>query len=233
LDVYRAQEERYNATGSLTAWSEGAIDVAPYYQYQWIVHVTGETSPKPWSIVGPSQSDIASGKTPIVYTKVAFALHALYSTEYTQTLVGKLLPLTQSGSGFREGIREKTGEAIGNEGWPLQDKANSMIIAAARYALITAPKTVPEFPSAFAILVAALAIIVLVLQEKNRKNRTGPGYSIKAHDHRLGTAASSVQQNEDDHNHRDSLIPYGNGPRDSINQSLNTSQQSVLRGLRT
>ena len=139
FDVYRAQEARYNATGTLTAWSEGAIDVAPYYQYEWVVHVTGETSPMVWDIVGPSQSDIASGKTPIIYTKAALALDALYSTAYTRTLAEKVLPLTQTGSGFREGIREKTGEAIGNEGWPVQDKTNSMIIAAARYALITAP----------------------------------------------------------------------------------------------
>jgi len=159
LRIYKAQEERYNLTGALTAWSEGATDISPYYQYEWIVHTTGEQSPKLWKIVGPSQSDIDSGQSLVVYAKVAFAFHALYSTAYTMTLIQKLLDTTQSNSGFREGMKERTGEPVGSCSiwgcWPMQDKTNSIIIEAARYASITVPEF--RFPQLL-ILVLFLAV---------------------------------------------------------------------------
>jgi hypothetical protein len=171
--IYKAQESRYVVTGTLTAWTEGAVDFSPYYQYQWIVHTTGEPSAALWKIVGPSQSDIESGSTPIVYTKAAFALHALYSTAYTRTLVEKLLPVTSSSNGFREGIREKNGQVIGEDNWPIQDKTNQIIISAARYAL-SGGQPIPEFPTAFLVLTVSLFIILFSIKSRKRLEEQNP-----------------------------------------------------------
>ena len=84
---------------------------------------------------GPSQSVINTGKVPIMYTKVAIAMNALFGTPYTQTLVNAVLPKVESSYGFREAIRESDGGIIGTTTWPIQDKTQSFALAAARYAL--------------------------------------------------------------------------------------------------
>jgi hypothetical protein len=75
-------------------------------------------------------------------------------------------------------------------------------------ATVEGSNTIPEFPSAFFVPAATLALIVLIaliLSLKKRRKGEGPTrQSIKAHDHRLGTAASSAEQNgDDDHKHGD------------------------------
>ena len=75
--VYLAQESRYKATGKFTAWSEGNTGLEdPSYVYEWIVTPSGKTwviTPKPI--------------TPIIFTRAAFGLHAIYDTPYTRALV--------------------------------------------------------------------------------------------------------------------------------------------------
>ncbi len=206
--VLEAQEGRWQATGYLTAWSEGAIDVTPYYQYEWIVHTLGEQSPKVWKIVGPSQSDIDSGKTPIVYTKVAFAFHALYSTAYTRALITKLLAVTQTEYGFREGIRENTGEVIGTPTWPIQDKTNSFIIAAARYASITVPEF--HYPQALilitflvvAILVHRTSTVVKLARSRSLPEKKGPRRSLLSVSGPSGLPPTSATKTSPSSSHR-------------------------------
>ena len=75
--VYLAQESRYKATKKFTAWSEGNTGLRdPSYVYEWIVTPSGKTwviTPKP--------------VTPIIFTRAAFGLHAIYDTSYTRSLV--------------------------------------------------------------------------------------------------------------------------------------------------
>jgi len=129
--VYLAQESRYKATKKFTAWSEGNTGLRdPSYVYEWIVTPSGKTwviTPKP--------------VTPIIFTRAAFGLHAIYDTPYTRSLIEyieekvgpqniarikRLLPP----KGFLEGVREN-GDII------LELVANTqvMIIEAAYYVL--------------------------------------------------------------------------------------------------
>jgi len=124
--VYRVQERRYEEDGRLTAFSEGAYEG---YVYQWIVRGdTGET----WTVTRIREGRVETlNITPVVFTKVAFALHAIYSTQYTRFLVNELLNAqVQTDKGFLEGVTED-GEPIPY----LTDKTNAMVINAARYAL--------------------------------------------------------------------------------------------------
>jgi len=129
--VYLAQESRYKATKKFTAWSEGNTGLRdPSYVYEWIVTPSGKTwviTPKP--------------VTPIILTRAAFGLHAIYDTPYTRSLIeyieekvgpqnivrlSRFLPP----KGFLEGVREN-GDIV------LELVANTqvMIIEAAYYAL--------------------------------------------------------------------------------------------------
>ena len=129
--VYLAQESRYKSTGMLTAWSEGNTGLPdPSYIYEWIVTPRGKT----W-VITPKQT------TPIIFTRAAFGLHAIYNTPYTRSLVKYVeektdlrnnvrLKRSLPSKGFLEGVREN-GEVV------LELIANTqvMIIEAAYYAL--------------------------------------------------------------------------------------------------
>lgn len=130
--VYSVQEARYYATKKLTAWSEGNTGLRdPTYVYQWIVTPRGDT----WKIT-PKEIN------PIIFTKVAFGLHALFNTSYTKLLVDhvlrkeserrKSLPfiLFLPAKGFIEGVDE-SGRIVGD----IVDKTQTIIIEAAYYAL--------------------------------------------------------------------------------------------------
>jgi len=131
--VYRAQEKRYTLTKILTAWSEGAYDdyegKGTYYLYEWIV-----ADKEKWIVYSPSLE--RTKITPVIYTKVAFAFHAMYNTNYTSMLVDKLLILVTD-EGFIEGMTENGRVLNGKFGNNplLTDKTNGMIVSAARYAI--------------------------------------------------------------------------------------------------
>ncbi|RLF93384.1 hypothetical protein DRN52_06570 [Thermococci archaeon] len=133
--VYLAQESRYKATGKFTAWSEGNTGLEdPSYVYEWIVTPSGKT----WVITPKSI-------TPIIFTRAAFGLHAIYDTPYTRALVeyveervGPQSPVRRSlafvgflkDKAFLEGVRE--------DGSIVQDlvaNTQTMVIEAAYYAL--------------------------------------------------------------------------------------------------
>ena len=130
--IYSVQEARYHTTRKLTAWSEGNTGLRdPTYVYQWIVTPRGDT----WKIT-PKEIN------PIIFTKVAFGLHALFNTDYTKLLVDHVLRkeserrnslpfiLFLPAKGFIEGVDE-SGRIVGE----LVDKTQTIIIEAAYYAL--------------------------------------------------------------------------------------------------
>ena len=130
--VYLVQELRYKATGKFTAWSEGNTGLRdPSYVYEWIVTPSGKTwviTPKP--------------VVPIIFTRAALGLHAIFDTPYTRALVEYVEEKTSPkntallrlrrilpAKGFLEGVREN-GEVV------LELVANTqiMIIESAFYA---------------------------------------------------------------------------------------------------
>lgn len=121
--VYKVQEDRYTNTGKLTAFTEGAYDTSPNYIYEWIVHPYG----KVWYITTPTWQPM--NIPPVVYTKTAFSMYAIWPSNYTKKLIDYVLR-TKTDNGFYEGVDEN-GRVI----QILTDKTNSLIINAARYAL--------------------------------------------------------------------------------------------------
>ncbi|MGC8988018.1 DUF3131 domain-containing protein [Infirmifilum sp.] len=126
--AYEAQENRFRTTGKFTAFTEGSLPNPPYYIYEWIVDIyTGGT----FDIMAGSGKQ---SMTPIVFTKAAIGMHAVWGTNYTYRLLQYVLK-TKTSNGFLEGVDE-----VGNINYILTDKTNSMIISAARYAIKKAKK---------------------------------------------------------------------------------------------
>jgi hypothetical protein len=144
--VYEAQESRHASTGRLTAWGEGGIESDPGFVYEWIVDPKGRS----WTILDPqfqlmwSQKNGANqtygksivNKLPVVFTKIAFGLHALYGTSYTRTLVDSLYSQTSDSLGFKEGIWEEGG-VDGNR----QVQTADLVLSAAAYVIRAASPT--------------------------------------------------------------------------------------------
>jgi len=101
--VYKVQEERYKATGVLTAVSEDNIKVAPYFVYNTVY-----TDGRSWNAITEDGEDASEFKT--LSTKAAFGWHALYETGYTKKLVEVASGLYDSERGFYSGRYEKTGK---------------------------------------------------------------------------------------------------------------------------
>ncbi|MHB9301402.1 DUF3131 domain-containing protein [Thermofilum pendens] len=127
--VYKAQENRYLATGKPTAFTEGQVNAPPYYIYEWIVDIyTGET----WTVWSGSLGKLSM--TPVVYAKAALGMHAIWNTNYTAFLAEYVMK-AKTPNCFYEGVDEN-----GNVVYAITDKTNAMIVSAARYALQRASK---------------------------------------------------------------------------------------------
>jgi len=121
--AFTAQQKRYEATGKLTAFSEGSYWDPHNFVWELIVNWNGET----WVIYASGKINVV----PLAYAKLAFAFHAIYHTQYTALLVNEFSSMYVSPSGgFYEGKSEQ-GATLGI----LSDKTNGMILAAARYYL--------------------------------------------------------------------------------------------------
>jgi hypothetical protein len=128
-EVYLAQEARYNATGIYTAFTEGGVseDLDGSYEgyvYEWVVYSDGET----WMVQTLDDSGLL--EAPVVYLKAAVSFLALYDTPYALNMVNYLIPNATTPFGYLSGEDE-----IGQQDLSLEDKTNSMIISAARYAI--------------------------------------------------------------------------------------------------
>jgi hypothetical protein len=124
--VYLAEEARYNATGKYTAFSEGNIVGVNgvTYVWEWVVLPDGST----W-VIEKDQTSVIS-VTPVVYLKVAVGLDAIYNTNYTQSMVDAIEPVSLTNSGYRDGVNEN-GQVVST----VIDKTNGLILAAALYAI--------------------------------------------------------------------------------------------------
>ena len=101
--VYRAQEERFRKTGTLTAVTEDHLDRAPYFLYD-SVWSAGQA----WMPV--TEKGEAHPKLRTLSTKAAFAWHALLRTPYTQKLVEATAGLSEPQRGWFAGRYEEGGQ---------------------------------------------------------------------------------------------------------------------------
>jgi hypothetical protein len=101
--VYRAQEARFERTGTLTAVSEDHIDQAPHFVYN-TVYAAG----KPWNTLTEDGEDASAFRS--VSTKAVFGMHALYNTPYTQRLMEAVKSNYDKDRGWYSGIYEVSGK---------------------------------------------------------------------------------------------------------------------------
>ncbi|MEM7587255.1 MAG: DUF3131 domain-containing protein [Acidobacteriota bacterium] len=94
--VYRAQEERYKATGIETAVSEDNVDVAPYFVYNTVF-----SNGKPWNAIAEDGTDQSHLRT--MSTKAVFGWDALYNTRYTNMLRKEVTDLFDPKNGWYSG----------------------------------------------------------------------------------------------------------------------------------
>ncbi|WP_420473276.1 DUF3131 domain-containing protein [Noviherbaspirillum sp. ST9] len=100
--VYRAQEERYRRTGTLTAVTEDHIDRAPYFVYNTVY-----SNGKAWNTLTEKGED--ASKLRSLSVKAAFGWHALYRSDYTAKLVGAAAKLFDPERGWYAGMYEEGG----------------------------------------------------------------------------------------------------------------------------
>ncbi|QPM92252.1 DUF3131 domain-containing protein [Pseudooceanicola algae] len=117
--IYKAQEERYRETGTLTAVSESHLDEAPYFVYSTIWG-----GGAPWAVMTFRGERLDSKRT--VTVKTAFAWYALFGTEYTQTLIDALAPLGDEKTGWPEGLYEVDGSVNSS----VTTNTNAVVLAA-------------------------------------------------------------------------------------------------------
>jgi hypothetical protein len=102
--LFKAQEERFERTGIVTAVSEGHIDRAPYFLYD-TVRGNGDD----WAVLTDKGDRYDELRT--LSTKTAFALDAVYGSPYTSRLIGIATGLSDPKRGWLEGRYEKGGKA--------------------------------------------------------------------------------------------------------------------------
>ncbi|OAN13801.1 hypothetical protein A3K86_14680 [Photobacterium jeanii] len=100
--VYKAQENRYERTGILTAVSEDNVDEAPYFVYNTVF-----SDGKEWNAISDQGDDASHLKT--LSTKAAFGWYALYDTPYTQLLIDDAQSLYSEEKGWYSGRYESDG----------------------------------------------------------------------------------------------------------------------------
>lgn len=100
--VYKAQENRYERSGQLTAVSEDNVDVAPYFVYNTVF-----SDGKEWNAISDTGADASELKT--ISTKASFGWYALYDTPYTDLLMGDVKELFSEEKGWYSGRYEKDG----------------------------------------------------------------------------------------------------------------------------
>jgi hypothetical protein len=129
-NVYLAQEDYYNATGSYAAWSEGSSP-GNGYVYEWIVAPNGNT----WQIMNATQFYF-DGLSPVIFYKAAFGFLSLYNSTYALIMVMTLeqaLPTPKNG--YYDGM-DTSGTL--DDGSPGSD-TNASILDAALYYILHNP----------------------------------------------------------------------------------------------
>ena len=120
--IYHAQVARADRTGILTAVSEDNIDQDPYFLY-YNIYANDEK----WMPINPDGK--AYPELATVSTKAAFGWHALFETEYTQTLVDHIGVTRHETRGWLSGTYEVDG-AINDVATA---NTNAMVLSAIHY----------------------------------------------------------------------------------------------------
>jgi len=99
--VYSVQQERFNATGQVTAVSEDNIDQAPYFVYNTIY-----TDGKAWNAITEDGADASKYKT--ISTKAALGWSVLFQSPYRKHLIDAVKELYDPDKGWYSGIYEQS-----------------------------------------------------------------------------------------------------------------------------
>lgn len=97
--VYQAQENRWRATGILTARSEHQLDTEP-----WFVYDTVFTDGYPWNTITEPGQYVPQFAA--VSLKAALGMWVLWKSDYTDRLFEEIGKQAEPGKGFMEGILE-------------------------------------------------------------------------------------------------------------------------------
>jgi hypothetical protein len=103
--VYQVQENRYKATGIITARTEHQLDGPPYFVYDTIY-----SDGYPWNTITDEGAFVPEKAA--VSLKAALGLWSLWNTEYTDLVFDATSNLYDPAKGFYEGRYEKTGGVI-------------------------------------------------------------------------------------------------------------------------
>jgi hypothetical protein len=131
--VFAAQMARYRSTGTLTAMSEGPIDVKPWFTYQGLsLTETGAT----WRVDVPPghqnvQTQAFERDNRLINSKAAYLWGSTRPHEYTKALVEKIRSSATTQIGFASGVREKTDEPTK----AADINTNALILESVAYAL--------------------------------------------------------------------------------------------------
>ena len=120
--VFKAQQARYERTGTLTAVSEDNIDQPPYFVYNSVF-----ADGKAWNAVTEKGKDASEFKT--LSSKAAIGWYALYDTDYTNELFQGVAKNYDESKGWYAGIYESSGEI--NKA--LTANTNAIILESLRY----------------------------------------------------------------------------------------------------
>lgn len=101
--VLRAQQARYEQTGTITVVSEDAVAVKPYYFYYYCVLC----SAKPFVVSVATPTTVLDSPR-WVSTKAAFGWDALYPSDYTKRAVDYVQAARDSSRGWASGVFEGT-----------------------------------------------------------------------------------------------------------------------------
>jgi hypothetical protein len=97
--VYQAQENRYRATGILTARSEHQLDQEPYFVYDTVY-----TDGFPWNTITDTGKYVPEFAA--VSLKAALGMWVLWKSEYTDRLFNAIAKQHEPGKGFYEALLE-------------------------------------------------------------------------------------------------------------------------------
>jgi hypothetical protein len=101
--VFRAQERRFDKTGTVTAVSEDNIDQAPHFVYNTVF-----SDGKAWSAITDKGEDASAFRT--LSAKAAVGWYSLYDTAYARRLGDAAAGLATSDRGWQSGRYEATGK---------------------------------------------------------------------------------------------------------------------------
>lgn len=133
----KAQRERYEQTGKLTAVSEGSIDKAPWFTYQGYDLDREGQGERAWTVYSwrtdeKWATDTFAENFRVISSKAAFLWFAVYPDDYTKKLWEEVREKARAEQfGFFPGVYEKNGVAAQN----LDVNTNAMILSSIAYIL--------------------------------------------------------------------------------------------------